>query len=268
MHQGTAPDSASWSLRSRGPAHVVSHQCLAVQRSARPRRFLARLFGLDPLHPEAVGSYHSALAELRVGRMLSGLGSDWRVLHAVPLGDGGADIDHLAIGPAGIFTIAARHHPGRRIWVNDGAMFVDGQRTDDIRLAEREASVASRTLTRVSGTPIVVTPVVVVVDPAHLRYGSGRGPVTVISTRRLIEHLRGLPTVFDPFLVASIARAAEEWTTWLPFGVDSGHVDPADDFDGLRHEVARARTRRTIWWLAGPTGVTVAAFGVASALFF
>jgi hypothetical protein len=265
VNQGTAPDSGGWSLRSRGPAHVVSHKCLAVQRAARPRHFLGRLFGLDPLHPDAVDWYRGAIGELRVGRALQALGPGWRVLHAVPHGD--ADIDHLAIGPAGVFTITARNHPGRRVWVGGQALFVDGRRTTDIRSAMRDARAASRTLTRVTGTVIVADPIVAVVDPAQIRHGDETEPVAVVNARSLVEHLRGLPAVLAPDLVASVARVAEEWTTWHPFGIDGGHIDPDDDFDGLRYEVDRARERRAIWRLAAVAGIAITTFGVASALF-
>ena len=84
MDQGPAPEPASWTLRSRGPAHAVSHRCLELQRRARPRGRLARLLGVDPLHPDAVGAYREALGERRIGGLLAQLGAGWRVLHAVP----------------------------------------------------------------------------------------------------------------------------------------------------------------------------------------
>ncbi|MFI6843631.1 nuclease-related domain-containing protein [Kitasatospora sp. NPDC050467] len=42
----------------------------------------------------------------------------WKVLHEVPL-PSGADIDHVAIWPPGVFTVNSKHHPGATVWVGD-----------------------------------------------------------------------------------------------------------------------------------------------------
>jgi Nuclease-related domain len=49
------------------------------------------------------------LGERLVGEHLGGLGDTWRVLHAVPLGRRGKDIDHLVLGPRGLFVINTKH---------------------------------------------------------------------------------------------------------------------------------------------------------------
>lgn len=237
MDQGSAPASARWSLRSRGPAHVVSHRCLDVQRSARPRCFFGRLFGFDPLHPDAVTWYRDALGERRVGRILAELGREWRVLHAVPHGDDGADIDHLVIGPPGVFTVTT-----------SGAV-----------TSEVEARAASRALSRATGATVSAT--AIVVTTATAARGDG-----VVPTQQLLRHLRDLPAVYGPDLVASVARAAEEWTTWHPFGVDVGHSDPDDAFERLHAEVTRARIRRTLWPLAAGGTIIALALAIASTL--
>jgi hypothetical protein len=55
-----------------------------------------------------------ATGEEHVGRLLDGLsqrsGEQWRVIHDVRLGHG--NIDHVAIGPAGLFAIETKSHPG------------------------------------------------------------------------------------------------------------------------------------------------------------
>jgi hypothetical protein len=241
MDQGTAPDSAMWSLRSRGPAHAVSHRCLDVQRSARPRCFFGRLFGFDPLHRDAVAWYRDALGERRVGRILAGLGREWRVLHAVPQGDGDADIDHLVIGPPGVFTLTA----GGVIEAEDGAR------------------AASRALTRAAGIPVVARAVVVDATPdAH----DARRSAQLVPANGLVRHLRDLPAALGPDTVASVARAAEEWTTWQPFVVDTAHRDPGGEFERLHAAVVGARVRRTLWAIAGASALITSVFAIASLL--
>jgi len=61
--------------------------------------------------------YLGALGELDVARSLDSLGPEWRVFRAVPIGTGSSDIDHVVIGPPGVFTINTKHHQGKDIWI-------------------------------------------------------------------------------------------------------------------------------------------------------
>jgi hypothetical protein len=52
-----------------------------------------------------------AAGEERVGGMLDGLrGHGWHAIHDVSLGRG--NVDHIAIGPGGVFTVETKSHPG------------------------------------------------------------------------------------------------------------------------------------------------------------
>ena len=52
-----------------------------------------------------------AMAEEQVGALLEGLPQEsWRIVHDVSLGRG--NVDHIAIGPPGLFTIETKSHPG------------------------------------------------------------------------------------------------------------------------------------------------------------
>lgn len=246
MDQGTAPDSSQWSLRSRGPAHVVSHRCLDAQRAARPQSVADRVFGVDPLHPDAVPWYRNALVERRVGRRLAGLGDPWRVLHGVP--HDARDIDHLVIGPPGVFTVS----------------------TGGVVAAELEARTVSRVLARATGIAVTATPIVVAdaaPRPPHDTVMPLGTTTPLVHLRRLVPHLRGLPVTLAADAVATIARAAEEWTTWRPFGVDERHHDPDAAFERLHAAVVGARRRRTAWVTAGILILAAPGFALASGIF-
>ena len=287
MDQGTAPDSAMWSLRSRGPAHAVSHTCLEAQAAARPRNIVTRIAGADPLHPDAVVWYQRALAELRVARLLSDLGPEYRVLHAIPevVAPGssrgttprtahpqcaGEHIDHLVIGPPGVFTITTASHPRERLEVRGSTLLADGHRTTHLPTAEREARAAARSLTRATGAPVAVTPVVVVVGAREIRHfeTAAPSPVVVMSARELGGWARARSVVLGPDLVASIARAAEEWTTWRPLTAELGApTDPGPRFGRLHDEVVGARRVRFLWFAGSAAAFVLVAFGAASGLF-
>jgi hypothetical protein len=86
----------------------------------------------------------------------------WRVLHAVPIGRSGTDIDHLLIGPSGVHTINTKNHLGKRVWVGERAVLVDGQRTDYLRNSRFEAERASKLLSAALGRHVPVRAVLVI----------------------------------------------------------------------------------------------------------
>ncbi|SDC05781.1 Nuclease-related domain-containing protein [Raineyella antarctica] len=50
----------------------------------------------------------------------------WGFLNSIPVGTNGSDIDHVVVGPAGVFTINAKYHDGARIWVGGDTILVNG----------------------------------------------------------------------------------------------------------------------------------------------
>ena len=56
---------------------------------------LDRLLGRSPLGTESRPWYIGAEGEIAVGRELDELPPGWTVLHAVPVGTRGSDIDHV-----------------------------------------------------------------------------------------------------------------------------------------------------------------------------
>jgi hypothetical protein len=81
-----------------------------------------------------------ATGEEQVGSLLDGLTGDWRVIHDASLGRG--NVDHILIGPAGVFTVETKSHPGPvRVGRVHGATLSQAQ-------AQRKA------IERVTGEPV------------------------------------------------------------------------------------------------------------------
>ncbi|MFE1907420.1 nuclease-related domain-containing protein, partial [Streptomyces gardneri] len=72
-------------------------------------------------------SWYTGLeGERRVGRELKRLAPlGWRALHGIQKSSGG-DIDHLLIGPGGVFSINTKTHRGASVWVGDAMVKVNG----------------------------------------------------------------------------------------------------------------------------------------------
>jgi hypothetical protein len=231
---------------------------LSLQRATPPRSRLARALGRSPLTDEARPWYIGALGEVAVGRLLEKLGPQWHVLHAVPVGKDGSDIDHVVIGPGGVFTINTKHHRGQSVWVADRTFLVAGHKQPYVRNAEHEAQRASKLLTRGADSPVSVTAVVAVVDPKSLTVKKP-ADVVVLTANQLVRWLHKRPAVLTAAQVGRFFEVADRPETWqdrLVETVDAGTLRAA--FAGLHREVRGARFVRLAW--------TTAAGGAAVAL--
>jgi len=138
------------------------------------------------------------------------------VLHAVRVGDRGSDIDHAVIGPAGVFTVNAKHHPQATVWVAGDTCMVDGYRVPHVRNSRHEARRASKLLTEQAGAVPVVG--IVAVVGAHrgfeVREQPGDGSVIVLTTKRIREHLAEHETTLTTKEIAAIYEVARRSSTW------------------------------------------------------
>jgi hypothetical protein len=242
-------------LGSRGPAYAVIQKFLSVQQDAGPRGAVERFFGMSPLLPEARAWYAGAMGELDVAETLANLGAGWSILHNLPIGGHGAEIDHLAVGPAGVFSITTATYPGKRIFVGRNIFQVGATRKKYLRRAESQAIRASRRLSTVVGAPVHVTPLIAVAAAASLTLGEPRSLVDVFETAHLGRWLRKRRTTLTADAVAGISRAASLRSTWHADAVvvAESRVN-LQRFERVRGEVERAAGRARLWKLLG--GVT------------
>jgi hypothetical protein len=126
----------------------------AMRERSRVGTFLARTFDMKT---DERAWRVGAGGEETIGTRLEKLRKHgWHVLHAVPVGDRGSDIDHVVIGPGGVWTLNTKTHPGRRVWVGKQQVRVDGHKTDYLPNSRHEAERASRLLTGACGFPVFV----------------------------------------------------------------------------------------------------------------
>lgn len=237
------------SLRGRVPGQAVMTKLLAEQRLVPPRSRLHRFFGLSPLSAETRSWHRGALGEVVVGRRLARLGAGWFVLHAVPVGAGESDIDHVVIGPGGVFTINTKNHAGQDVWVAGGTFMVAGQRQQHIRNAEHESQRAARLLSSGSRLGVRVQPVIAVVDPKKLTIKRNPQEAIVLTARQLPRWLKRRQKVLSHEHVLRVLSAAERPSTWRgsvgETTSDGSAVQAA--FSALDREVRRARLVRLSW---------------------
>lgn len=195
-------------LSGRVPAQAVIGELLEVRERDAPRSFLGRVLGADPLSPESRAWFRGALGEIAVGRVLARLGPEWTVLHAVPVGAGASDIDHVLIGPGGVFTLNTKNHSGQPVWVAGRTLMVAGKKQRHIPNAVHEAARAAKLLTTALGEAVAVTGVLVLVEPKSLTVREKPADVVVLTSGQLLRWLNRRGPVLTPEQIAGI-------TLWL-----------------------------------------------------
>ncbi|MFG2815283.1 nuclease-related domain-containing protein [Streptomyces sp. NPDC048410] len=188
----------------------------AVRRKIRELQPNPVLRLIDRRRPGTdIYSWASGLkGEQRTARRLRRLrGHGWLTLHAVQWATG-TDIDHLAIGPAGVFAIDSKRHPGKTLWYGDRAVTVNGTSTKHIAASRSEARKVSCTLSTPCGFEVPVRPVISVVDAAKLIVKGANPPVLVLEVEHLDRVLSGLTPTLSTDQVARIYEVARRRRTW------------------------------------------------------
>ncbi|CAL9510848.1 nuclease-related domain-containing protein [Streptomyces sp. enrichment culture] len=172
---------------------------------------------LDRWRPASeVRSWSDGLTGERItGKRLNRLRSrGWFILHAIQWASG-SDIDHLAIGPAGVFSINSKRHRGKTVWYGDTAITVNGAVQRHIAVSQSEARRVSRALSRRCAMDVPVRPVISVVHAAKLTIKNANPPVLVLAVEHLDQVLSGLSPTLGPEQVAHIYSAARDPRTWV-----------------------------------------------------
>jgi Nuclease-related domain len=157
--------------------------------------------------PDAVAWRRGAAGERRTARLLGSLERHgWAVLHDLAVPGSRANIDHLVIGPGGVFVIDSKRYRGRlrrdpsgRLWHGRYPL------APTLQAVSFEADRAALVLV----DPDVVVVPVVAVHGAQVPWGKVvTHGVPVVAARRLPSMLRALPAVLGPERVAGLTDQA------------------------------------------------------------
>jgi hypothetical protein len=198
------------------PGQAAREQALELRAAAPVRTIVARLTGAKT---DERAYRIGADGEEEVARQLARLGPQWHVLHAVPVGDRNSDIDHVAIGPSGVFTINTKNHPQANVWVCGDTFKVNGSNQHYIRNSRHEAQRAARLLSAAAGFDVEVRGVIAVMG-AHrgfiVKEQPRDGVVRVVTRREVVKNLSHLQPVLGGPSIARIFDVARHLSTWQP----------------------------------------------------
>ncbi|APU42182.1 MULTISPECIES: nuclease-related domain-containing protein [unclassified Streptomyces] len=150
-------------------------------------------------------------AQQRMGEAFDALEPDgWRTLHRVPL-PGFGHIDHLVIGPAGIFCV--RTVPGRRQRAMVGDLLLTVGRAEprpDPRWIRGAAARATALLAA------HVTPALALVDASRLETAPTVRDIRILQPPSATPDLVASPTVLEPPDADALFAQARDVRTWMP----------------------------------------------------
>lgn len=165
---GKIQDSADprpWNdLAANRPGQSAAEVAEAYRHARPVRSLVSRMLGTKSDERSwrvgAAGEVKTArqLAKLTDPGLLDRLAPGrWYALHSIAIGERGRDIDHLAVGPPGVFVINSKNHQ-ELVTATDAAVFLGRHRTRYAEVAQDEARRASRLLTTACSAQLPVTP--------------------------------------------------------------------------------------------------------------
>lgn len=152
----SGPGTTGEDLADRPPAAASKEELQQLRRRAR-RSPLTWLLDVRSGERALRAAVHG---QEEVGRQLGKLGPGWYVLHSVPVG--GTVIDHLVIGPPGVFALAVRNHLRDRVKVTRRTVKVNGRPTSYVVDVLEAPALASERLSEACEQPVEVRAVLVV----------------------------------------------------------------------------------------------------------
>jgi hypothetical protein len=154
--------------------------------------------------PEAQAWQRGAEGERHVARLLEPLvRQGWGVSHDLRVPGSKANIDHVVVGPPGVFAIDTKTYRGRLRLSHDGLLWHG--RTFLLPTLSATRWEADMLQDRIGAPDIAVVPIVAVLGPM-VPFGQVTSMgVTVVPARRLVGLLRSLPPTLTPERARDVA---------------------------------------------------------------
>ncbi|NVJ03098.1 NERD domain-containing protein [Myxococcus sp. AM009] len=196
----------------RRPGQSAREKQQAIADASPVKPFFTRLFDI---HTDERAWRRGADGEELVGELLEQLRPHgWHVEHDVRVGQRGANLDHLVIGPPGVFVLNTKAVRGK-VWVGGPVVMVGHYRTDFVENLDAEAQRVRRCLTEATGrSALWVQGLLVFVHQQPVVKRSPRY-VAVLHHSELVRGLLAQPAKLSPNEVEELVRAARREETWM-----------------------------------------------------
>lgn len=195
----TPPDAPTW-LTARPPGAGCMERVLTLARQNAPES-------------DATSWIWGVQGEQEVAVVLAALPTEGHVLHAVPAGSKGRDLDHLLIGPAGVIVINTKHHHNAKVNHSRDCLWIGKHPHNAPRDVAAAATTTTELLCRLSGVRAPGHGIVALVCAASLRRAQS-AVGTVVHAEDLPRHIRALPASLSAAQVNALLAVAQDPATW------------------------------------------------------
>jgi hypothetical protein len=146
-----------------------------------------------------------ALGEERTGQILRSLEAEgFRAIHDRLIPGSRANIDHIVVGPTGVFVVETKSYTGK-LSVRRGEVWVAGRRkTGILSQAKREAAAVAAVV-----SPVPVTPLICVHRADLGWFKVEVEGIRIVGPREMVKLLRKAPVQLAPNQVAWLADRLE-----------------------------------------------------------
>lgn len=169
------------------------------------------LFSVSMFFLKKYYNYKKGMAgEIQVAEVLGGLGESFYVFHDLLIKGAGGNIDHVVVGPTGIFAIETKNYNGKLQCIGDEwRRLGDGfAKSWDIKSpsiqAKRNAAILANTL-RERGISLWVYPLVVFSHP-DVELDIKNSKVDILRTNEIRSYIKSLPKIISDDRVRVIAK--------------------------------------------------------------
>jgi hypothetical protein len=204
-----APTLADWAPRQTPPTPEPIEPQVIDQPQQRP--IAAVLNTARRLSSRTERAARAALKEeQRIGAELAALPAGWCVLASLDIecldhhDPDDLHVDHVVIGPGGVFTIYVEHQPGAKVWVSEHAVTINGRESNRLRRARFEARRSSGAFTEACGFNVTVQSVLLLIGAATMQTVSHPAEVHVRTQHDMRDWLCRQPPRLDSDMVRAI----------------------------------------------------------------
>jgi hypothetical protein len=155
-----------------------------------------------------------ATGEEQTEAALAHLPSAWKVIHSVAADDDSADIDHLLIGPQGVFSVNTKNHGTKHVVVAGERFTVNGYAQDYFEESRMEAREVARILSAGSKQWVLVTPLIVLASNPSLRMSRTPSDVHILRVRELCRFVVARREKLSTDAIHFLHEVARESETW------------------------------------------------------
>ncbi|WP_158268851.1 nuclease-related domain-containing protein [Homoserinimonas hongtaonis] len=247
----------------------ATSEFLRAQGEAPQRTPIQKIFGRSPLTVHSRSWLWAALGEVEVARALARLADGWKVVHSVPIRDAESQscVDHLVIGPGGVYAVRAASFSGQDVWVSERSLIVAGHRLPHLRQVTLAVGQAETALSAAVDFPVSVIGVIAVVEPESITVTGRPRDVDVVASSQLTRWISRRPVILGPLQIRMMVDAATTESTWQahPFSSPES-VALVESFESIRRELVAARMVRRMWAAGGAVALAGGAVSLAIAI--